>query len=219
MNKIIIFLLLLSLTLSVSSNYDSFILALQWGNGICEINTCRSGILDSIDSNILTIHGLWPSLSTGETMEDCNTGENVYVKINKQKQLFQKMYKYWPSFTAKEGTFWGHEYNKHGYCYDNNDYENFFEKVINFYEEDELVYLMEDLYPEHEKGDLKTNFKEFKENMEKVYPGANFQIKCKKSGNDYYFTEIYFYYDINLYHLQDINLKNTCRNDFIIKFK
>ena len=57
MNKIIIFLLLLSLTLSVSSNYDSYILALQWGNGICEINTCRSGVLDSIDSNILTIHG------------------------------------------------------------------------------------------------------------------------------------------------------------------
>jgi ribonuclease I len=218
-NYLFFVLFLFSLTQSKSSNYDCFILALQWGNGICETSTCREGVLDSIDSNIFTIHGLWPSLSSGKIMEECNSENDVYVKINKQKQLFQKMYKYWPSFTSKEGTFWGHEYNKHGYCYDDSDYEHFFETVINFYEQDELVYLMSDLYPDHEDGDIKTNYKEFKENMENVYPGAKFQIKCKKSGNDYYLTEIYFYYDTQFYHLQDVNLKNSCKYDFIIKFR
>ena len=52
----------------------------------------------------------------------------------KNKELLNFMNKYWLSCYHANEYFWGHEYNKHGYCYnqrkgyDVNDYEKYFQK-------------------------------------------------------------------------------------------
>ena len=84
--------LILTLLISINSfnlratkqTYDSYVLALEWVNGYCQVNDCGT-VPDNLERNIFTIHGLWPSLKSGKMLNACTSG----IKIKeKQSQLF-----------------------------------------------------------------------------------------------------------------------------------
>ena len=63
--------------------YDIYVLAVQWGSTMCLTSgqTCYEK-LKQIPRHSMSIHGLWPSLSTGSSLADCNSGEDITVLDN-----------------------------------------------------------------------------------------------------------------------------------------
>ena len=107
-------------------------MCLKSKNSVCFEN------LNNIEKYHLSIHGLWPSLSSGQMLDECNQGEEIEV-VNDGSKTFSTMEKIWPSLNNPNVVFWTHEYNKHGFCYnkrfeiDVNDYKSYFNKVIELY--------------------------------------------------------------------------------------
>ncbi len=64
--------------------------------------------------NTFSLHGLWPGLLSGELLPACTTG--IVIEPD-ESPLYKTMDKEWPSFSHANADFWGHEYNKHGFCY------------------------------------------------------------------------------------------------------
>ena len=117
-------------------NYDAYVFSIFWESTTCKIYgyLCYE-ILEKIPKNIWTIHGLWPNYKNGTIPKWCNGENDIDIEI-KNESLYNYMINYWPGlFDTNEG-FWGHEYNRHGYCYNQrnnistNDYEIFFLKTI-----------------------------------------------------------------------------------------
>ena len=87
--------------------------------------------IENFPKNIWTIHGLWPSYKNGTIENWCNGKNDIDIDI-KNQSLYDYMVVFWPGLYSTNESFWGHEYNRHGYCYnqrnniDVNDYETFF---------------------------------------------------------------------------------------------
>jgi ribonuclease I len=92
----------------------------------------------NIEKFHLSIHGLWPGLSSGQMLEECNNGAQIEV-VNDGSDTFKTLEKIWPSLSGSNEDFWTHEYNKHGYCYnkrfqfDVENYKIFFDKTVELY--------------------------------------------------------------------------------------
>ena len=195
-------------------NFDSYIFALQWPNGYCQINKCQS-VLEKYEKNILTIHGLWPSLKIGDLLKPCTTGVEI---VEENTEIYNNMRKYWPSFQKTNVDFWKHEYNRHGYCMvqEKNweDYEDYFNFVINLYLKD-YKYLMQKAFLNdniNKKKLFTLSYEEIQKRIQKVIPNANFKMNCK---SDYLF-EFYFYLEENFTPSKNSNFVNTCKNAKII---
>lgn len=102
----------------------------------------------------MTIHGLWPSLLSGQRIPDCNQGTVIPIKDSKQG-VYQRMVVYWLSLMDSNEKFWTHEYNKHGYCYVQKEKydapEPYFEKAMALYDELEIETIMEKLQLDEEE--------------------------------------------------------------------
>ena len=102
------------------SDYDSYIYALSWGPASCfnkegNKDECFER-LDKLDiNNSFVIHGLWPTYSSGEDIEDCNDGDDIEVNFNKEYE--NNLSKIWPGLISSDHEMWNNEYNTHGYCY------------------------------------------------------------------------------------------------------
>lgn len=173
---------------ATKQNYDSYVFAVQWANGFCKVNGC-GGREKVVETNTMTIHGLWPSLKSGKMLDTCTTGVDVR---DTGSALFQQLRKVWPSLNSPNEKFWNHEYNKHGYCMvqenDWDGYEDYFEFVIDLFEKD-YKYLIQKAFPNPAKKLLDVTLKEMTENIRKVIPDATFKMNCKSG----YIYEMYFY--------------------------
>ena len=168
---------------STKQSYDSYVFALEWTNGYCQINSCTSNI-DELEPNIFNIHGLWPNLKSGKMLNPCTSG--VTIKERKTK-LFTDLRKYWPSFKGEYTDFWEHEYNKHGYCmveeYNWNGYEEYFKFVLNLYLT-EYKDLMKKAFDNDTSRKLYTiTYEEMKQRIQKIIKKATFKMNC--SGNSF----------------------------------
>ncbi|KAE9605710.1 putative ribonuclease T(2) [Lupinus albus] len=105
--------------------FDYFALALQWPGTFCQrtqhccsSNACCRG---SNAPTTFTIHGLWPDYNDG-TWPACCTKSNFDPK--EISTLNDALEQYWPSLSCSKpsschggkGSFWGHEWEKHGTC-------------------------------------------------------------------------------------------------------
>ncbi|XP_045790469.1 ribonuclease 2 [Trifolium pratense] len=106
--------------------FDYFALALQWPGTYCQrtrkccsSNGCCRG--SNSPATIFTIHGLWPDYNDG-TWPSCCTKSSFDPK--EISTLNDALEKYWPSLSCSKpsscnggkGSFWGHEWEKHGTC-------------------------------------------------------------------------------------------------------
>lgn len=69
------------------------------------------------NSNIFTIHGLWPEYSDGSWPQFCNKTDKL--NFNNIQHLIPQIKKYWitcPEYNNNESWFLEHEWSKHGTC-------------------------------------------------------------------------------------------------------
>ncbi|KAB2602495.1 ribonuclease 2-like [Pyrus ussuriensis x Pyrus communis] len=124
--------------------FDYFNLALQWPGTFCQrtryccsSNACCRG---SNGPTVFTIHGLWPDYNDG-TWPACCTQKTFDEK--EISTLHDALEKYWPSLSCGKpsschggkGSFWGHEWEKHGTCSSPvvGDEYNYFLTTLNVY--------------------------------------------------------------------------------------
>ena len=207
-------LILLSLILTIfafnlrqaKQSYDSYIMAVQWSNGYCQIHNCGEKA-DNIDKNTFTIHGLWPSLKNGKMMRSCTFGIEVYDDVS---FLYDDLKKNWPSLQGSNKDFWEHELNKHGYCmmeeYGWEDYEEYFKFVLDLFNK-EYKYLIIKAFPNIEKTTINVSNDDLKEKIRKIIPDSTFKLKC----NQEYITEFHFYLNKDFKPSVNSRFSNSCK--------
>ncbi|XP_022922895.1 ribonuclease 2-like [Cucurbita moschata] len=105
--------------------FDYFVLALQWPATSCK-NTGKccpaNGCCRGADSPTeFTIHGLWPQYNEKGWPSCCT---DAVFSQNEITLLKEDIEKYWPTYRCgttsnchgTKGSFWAHEYEKHGTC-------------------------------------------------------------------------------------------------------
>lgn len=113
-----------SLEVQKQREFDYFALALQWPGTFCQkTHHCcsQNGCCRSQPLNYFTIHGLWTDYNDGTWPACCSQTEFSEEKISSLLPLLEK---YWPTLSCgttsqcdgSRGTFWGHEWGKHGTC-------------------------------------------------------------------------------------------------------
>lgn len=178
----------------VTTDYDCYVFSVQWGRTMCigAANSCLEK-LKKIPKNTLSIHGLWPSYRSGAKIPECNTGASVPIKDDGTSP-FPDMRQYWPSLTAKGNeVFWGHEYNKHGYCYSaviqDYDYKKYFGKAIELYNNLDISNLIVKAVGKN-VGDFSISYEDLFRRLAKVLGGNFFSFTCKSSGGKQFLQEV-----------------------------
>ena len=197
--------------------YDIYVLAVQWGSTLCitKGTTCYEK-LKQIPTHSMSLHGLWPSLSTGVTLPDCNSGVQIDI-IDNGSETFLKMRQYWPSLTGTNKEFWDHEYNKHGFCYnmkleeDEENYELYFKKVLDLFLDLKINTLITDIAGEAEDGEYVLP-DEFTELMDKKFGANTYSLRCTKIGGYYYLQEIRFRLDLDFNLTTKGKSQGSCPN-------
>jgi len=149
----------------------------------------------------MTLHGLWPSLLSGKLLGDCNSGENIFVKIADQR-LLESMKNHWPSLTGPDDKFWNHEYNKHGLCYTHKfkteGFIPFFSLAMDMFSKQNLANMISELIENSSEAEIQIKTEDLRAIIIKKYPNIYFDFDCKKVGSKSYLSEIRIYYDLNL---------------------
>ena len=193
---------------STKQYYDSYVMSLYWVNGYCKEYNCTNPDLDKLEPNILTIHGLWPSLKSGKMLDPCTSG----VKIEEtDPELFAELKKSWTTFYGTYTDFWEHEYNKHGYCmvqeYNWDGYEDYFRFTNNLYKA-LFKNIIQQVYHYDSKSRVVTVYKElFQLRLRKIMKNATIKMLCK----NWYITEIYFYLNKDFSASPDSSFSEDCK--------
>ena len=216
-NLIFLFVFCLSriLTADPWDTYDIYILAVQWASTMCLTSgqTCYEK-LKQIPRHSMSLHGLWPSLSSGATLPNCNSGEEITVSDN-GSETFLSMRQYWPSLTSTNQYFWTHEYNKHGYCYikkyeyGDEEYGYYFQKVLDLFFGMKINSLIIDIAGDAEDGEYVLP-DDFKEKMDEKFGENTYSLRCTKYGGYYYLSEIRFRLDMNFNLTTKGKSQNSC---------
>lgn len=202
-------------------DYDMYVFCLQWGETMCQSKggKCEER-LAVVPLNQASIHGLWPSRQDGSMLADCNDG----AEINIEKQTdFMKTY--WPSLTGPNQDFWNHEYNKHGYCYNEEigdmDYTLYFDKVQSLFEKDDLGNIVKNAVGDHPGEEVSFSVTELKQKLGDVLGVECIHITCSKVDGKQYLMELRINMDLDFNYMEDILTGGNCKgsNPVYIKFR
>lgn len=220
--KLLLALSFISLTLSSSflrplenkQDYDMYVFAIQWG-----VTMCLSGgddcykKLEQIPKNEMSIHGLWPNREDGEKMEECNTGTQIEI-VDDGSDVFEFMHTYWPSLAKPDTEFWGHEYNKHGYCYSEEigdtdyDYKKYFAKAQEVFQENKLNTLLTDAIG-FGQGECTLSYTELMEKIGGIIGDDTFVITCSYISGKHYLAEIRVSFDMD-FNIRSNVIQGSC---------
>ena len=197
---------------SAKQNYDSYVMAVQWPNGYCSAKSCGSKA-DNVPKNAMTIHGLWPSLKSGTYLDDCTSGVEI---VDDGSSLFTEMKTYWPTLSSNTNEyFWGHEYNKHGFCmveeYGWAGYEQYFQFVIDLHKKT-YKDLIKSAFPSYSSQTVTVAYADFVSAVQKVIPNATINMKC--SGG--YISEFYFYLEKDYTPSTNSKFSNSCKSGKLV---
>nr|AWL24808.1 S-RNase [Malus domestica] len=107
-----VFLLIVLILSSPTVGYDYFQFTQQYQLAVCRFNPtpCK----DPPDK-LFTVHGLWPSNSTGNDPTYC---KNTTLNSTKIANLTAQLEIIWPNVLDRTDhiTFWNKQWNKHGSC-------------------------------------------------------------------------------------------------------
>ena len=175
--------------------YDMYFFTILWLGTTCHLKgwQCYERI-ENVPKNTFTMHGLWPNLRNGTLADFCHGANDIEIEI-KDKTLFEFMNKSWASGYHTNEYFWGHEYNKHGYCYnqrngyDVNDYEKYFQKSKEMFVDNNFDNLFIDFFKKEQieinKGDMAINRTKFEKYFEERGFGKDYYlIVCTNITND-----------------------------------
>ena len=121
---------------------------------------------------------------------------------------------YWPSFAKSNTDFWGHEYNKHGYCMVEEKgwkgYEDYFRAVLDLHKS-----TYKDLMTKafgNTAGTKTLSYEEFRTGVRKVINNAVINMKCSNG----IITELYFYLEKNYSPAPSSRFSNQCKSGKLI---
>ena len=142
-------------------------------------------IIKPVPNNTFSLHGLWPNLRNGTLAEWCNGKNDIEIDIH-DKDLLEFMNRHYVSGYHTNEYFWGHEYNKHGYCYNqrNNlgeeNYELYFTKIKDMFQYYKFENIFLDIYKDRiEPGDFLINRKDVEEYFQnKGFDPDTYLIVC-----------------------------------------
>ena len=205
-------------------DYDMYVFAVQWGKTMCVSgpSSCEEKI-KIVPKNHMTIHGLWPNKKSGSRLPNCNQGSEISI-VDDGSATFLETRKYWPSLNQNANeVFWGHEYNKHGYCYSNKikdfDYKKYFAKAVNILKEKNINTLILDTFGE-QSGEYKVSLSTLKNKLSSKLGGNYFSLVCKKANGKQYLQEIRLALDLNFNYMK-YSSGGSCnsKNDVIIYYR
>ena len=221
-----------SIVKTFPQTYDCIILTMFWTPTSCETKyyknyECYQTIKNLSIDKYFTIHGVWPSNKTGIIPPDCNKDVDEFVTPNfdSDPELKDKLEHYWPGLYTNNTYLWGHEYNKHGYCYMKRNYLNFlddykmyFEKSVNLFEQGYRD-LMEDILPDS-RGVYNVSKAKFRNMLKysklKLTDYETYALKCDKKTN--LLKEIYFIFDLNYNRIRQDTHQENCPDYFLVNF-
>ena len=216
--------------------YDMYFFTILWLGTTCHIKgpQCYERMPQTV-KNKFSLHGLWPNLRNGTVEQGfCNGANDIEIDIN-NKELLNFMNEHYVSGYHTNKYFWGHEYNKHGYCYnqrlnhDVKDYEFFFQKSKDMFVENNFENLFIDFFAKEgktiQKGDLeidRTKFEAFLD--EKGISNDKYLIVCTNITNKNktypHISEMRIRYDMDFHLLKNETDKSEfdCPEIFYAQF-
>ena len=197
--------------------YDMYFFTIEWQGTQCRERgkDCYFRIPHNT-RNHFVMHGLWPNLRNGTIVQEfCNGANDIFVFI-KNKTLLEFMKQYYVGLYHSNFFFWGHEYNKHGYCYnqrvnhDVNDYEFYFNKIKDIFQENNFANLLIDFLAKEKIvkkiGDMKINRTKFESFFnDKGFSKDKYLIVCRNITDEYNETNPHIY-EIRIRYDLDFNL-------------
>ena len=215
------------------NTYDLYVYSIFFQSTTCkEIGYHCYNAIEELPKNLWTIHGLWPNYKNGSIpIGWCNGKNDIDIEI-KNESLYNFMKDYYPGlFNTNEG-FWGYEYNKHGYCfnqrynYDIDDYEKYFLKTVEIYKKYDLGNIFINMYGKGiSKGDMKIKRTEIEEYLEtKGINNGTYLLICSNitinNINVSYIKEIRIRFDLNYTLYENLTEVNSaeCPSEFMAEF-
>jgi ribonuclease T2 len=172
--------------------------------------------MKDLPKNVFTMHGLWPSYSSGQQIGDCNKGADVKI-VEDQSDLFLEMDTKWPSYTSGNTKFWGHEYNKHGFCYTSKyktqDYKEYFRFALNVFKKHSLDMLMKKAFGDL-TGEHSFTVQDLIGHLQAVLGDLVFELDCKPvSGGHQHIQEVRFFFDLDLKPTTNYPRRTDCKDN------
>ena len=169
-----------------NETYDMYFFTILWLGTTCQMKgeQCYERI-SPVPKNSFTIHGLWPNYRNGTLGDWCNGNNDIEIDIH-DNDLLEFMNKYYVSGYHTNEYFWGHEFNKHGYCYNqrNNykpdNYEIYFKKIKDMFLQYDFANIFNNMYKDRiEPGDMEINRNEVENYFEsKGFGKDTYVIVC-----------------------------------------
>ena len=208
-------------------DYDYYVLSVQYASKkFINLDTlclgskkCNEILKRMKNKNVLTLHGLWPSYMSGQSMEkNCNLGDEIKI-VDESSELFEEMKSVWKSFVNSDEEFWTHEYNKHGYCYTSKyqktDYREFFKITVDTYTKFNLETLIGQAFGDF-SGDKEFDLNDFSDTISKVTKGFTYSLKCRNYSGKQYLMEIRFNFGLDFEPIKSpvkSDSNGNCRKD------
>ena len=215
---------------TIIQNYDCYILSIFWTPTLCTTKytknyECFQLIKQLKDDKYFTLHGLWPSLLSGEIPEICNTGEDIVPNFDNDKEYKDNLSILWPGLYSNNTYLWTNEYNRHGYCYMKrshynvkDEYKQYFDKSINLFQNGYRD-LMEKILPDS-KGVYNVSKAKFQSFLSKtnlnLTNNYTYSLICDESTKQ--LSEIRFIFNLNYERVKPEKLQNNCPDIFILNF-
>lgn len=96
--------------------YNSYTLALTWAPGVCSLRSCNRNLRTA--KNTFNLHGLWPDW-VGPKVSPIDCDKYSRLKLSKLSSRTRwEIEKYWNSLYSPLESFAGHEWKKHGTCWE-----------------------------------------------------------------------------------------------------
>lgn len=214
---------------SGTPDYDFYVFSLGWSPSFCQTIPDSKACFDKLNKLdepfMLRIHGLWPSTTDGKMMRACHQGSDIKIDVKTDVEPFQTMLQYWPSLNKNHFLdFWGHEYNRHGYCYtykyNLDGYIPFFTKTLALYEQEKFNQLMKNSFVGQEGESVQTTYNEIISKFSQYLDGEYFEVQCNKKKNAQLITEVRFYYDLDFKPINGMKYHTNCdkNREIIIPF-
>lgn len=209
------------------SDYSLYLFVVAVGSTYCKTQKnpdyCINKRKQLTDKNALTIHGLWPNKDNGQS-DECNPGKTININFDDNLSLKSKMDQMWPSYAGANNSFWTHEFNKHGMCYNartqTDGHTKFFEVVLNLYNDYKIDGLADSIISKVEAsqdGFVEFQYDELEDLVSKYLGGVFFEFNCKNKDKVQYLDDIRMYLDLDLKRMIGYTLRSNCNKRNLIR--
>ena len=208
----------------VYEKFEFYVLTALWNPSSCRQRgkECYKKVKEK-ELNILMMHGLWPSYNSGRIPQWCNINEDIQIK-DFPEELKNNMTNYWIGTYRTNEDFWTHEYNRHGYCYNQRinqsvtDYSFYFQKSIDLYNYYNVKNLLNELFPGIFPGDRKLNKTYIDEKLDQMFGKGTYALTCIKYEDKYYLNEMRLKLDLEFNLTSKGRTTSNCPEEIYAEF-